>query len=142
MPTKKKVSYGKDRIKFTSDEKAYLIGIKCGGCKEIVFPTPVSRLCPACGSKETLEIELATKGTIWSYTIVHVGYGSLFLTPPYAIAFVKLEGGGYIHTAIINCENEEVNIGMDVELVLVKISENDEETQYTYAFQPYKESKL
>ncbi len=136
MPAKRKVSYGKNRIKFTADEKTLLIGIKCGCCKEKVFPIPTSRLCPACGSKETAEVELSTKGRIWSYTIVHVGYGSLFLTPPYTIAFVELEGGGYIHTAIINCENEKVKIGMNVELIPVKINENEEEIIYTYAFQP------
>jgi uncharacterized OB-fold protein len=132
--TLKRVPLVEGRIKFLEDGSSRLIGVRCRSCSSVVFP--VSRLCQGCGRDDVEEVELGTRGTVWTYTIVHVGYGSIVLVPPYATAFVELEGGGFVHTPVVGCELEDVRIGMEVELELLPTGVNEGEETVTYAFRP------
>ena len=131
---RKKEPLVEGRINILPDGQANLVGIKCPHCGEIMFPKAL--ICTACGKEGVEEVALSNHGKIWTYTIVHVSYGSIILTPPYATAFVELEGGGYVHTPIIGCELDEVRIGMDVEMELVKTGQNEDADTVVYAFKP------
>jgi hypothetical protein len=131
-PAKQRVPLVEGRLKILPDGKAHLVGIKCAKCSEIVFPKAL--LCPSCGAEDVEEVALSTRGKVWTYTIVHVGYGSIIQTPPYATAFVELEDGGYVHTPVVGCDPEEVSIGMDVELELITTEERDDDETVVYAF--------
>ena len=132
--TKKKVPLVKGMIKILPDGQANLVGMKCNSCSEIMFPK--TTLCGACGKEDVEEIDLSTRGKVWTFTTVHVSYGSICLTPPYVAAFVELEDGGYVYTPILGCEPEDVKIGMDVELELLKTGESEEGETMIYAFRP------
>ncbi|EMO27727.1 PF01796 domain protein [Leptospira interrogans serovar Bataviae str. HAI135] len=49
--------------------------------------------CTRCGSSKTSEIQFSGKGTIYTYTIVYVGFGHLSKRVPYVLAVVELEEG-------------------------------------------------
>jgi hypothetical protein len=127
---------GEERLKISPDGKAYLIGMKCKGCEETIFPKAF--ICPNCSSEDLEEVALSNKGKIWSYTIVHASYGvnMLGLEPPYPAAFVELSDGGYVHTAIVGCDPDDVKVGMDVEMDLVKVGESEGKEEVAYVFKP------
>lgn len=130
---KKKVPLAEGRFRISPEGKAYLLGIKCKSCGETTFPKTV--LCPNCCSGDVEEVALSTKGKIWSYTVVHQGYGNIIgLSPPYAVAFVELPEGAYVHTPIVGCAPDEVKIGMPVELDLIEVK--GEGGKVTYVFAP------
>lgn len=125
-----------ERLKISSDGKAYLIGMKCNGCGEIIFPK--AHICPNCSSEDVEEVVLSSKGKIWSYTIVYASYGIsvLGLIPPYAAAFVELPEGAYVHTAIVGCDPDDVKIGMDVEMDIVTVGKSEGKEDVAYVFRP------
>ena len=66
-----------------------LMGGLCGGCGARVFPKP--RICSSCWSTEQEDVALASRGRLYSFSVVHAarkGWPS-----PYAIAYVDLEDG-------------------------------------------------
>ncbi len=131
---RKKVPLVEGRIRIREDGTACLVGMRCPTCGEVFFPKGV--VCRACGREGAEEVELSTIGKVWTYTVVHVSYGSIIATPPYATAFVELDGGGYVHTVLVDCEPDAVSIGMDVELELVKTGQSEDADTVVYGFKP------
>lgn len=65
-------------------------------------------LCPFCFSSD-LKWETATgRGTIYSYTVMRRA------KPAYAVAYVQLEEGPTMMTNVVDCEFDELRIGMPV----------------------------
>jgi len=131
---KKQIPLDAERLQIAPEGEAHLLGMRCNTCSVISYPR--SPLCPNCGETSVEGITLSDQGKIWTYTVVHVSYGSMILTPPYVAAFVELSGGGYVHAPVVDCEPEEVGVGMDVQMVLVKTSEDEDFEKVTYAFKP------
>jgi len=110
--------------------RAYLVGMRCRKCGRTHFP--LSALCPACCSEELERVELSARGKVWTYTVVHVSYGSGVADPPYVTAFIELEEGAFVHAHIRGCGVGQVHIGMEVELAAASTREGD----LVYAFEP------
>ncbi|EMO88992.1 Zn-ribbon domain-containing OB-fold protein [Leptospira noguchii] len=68
-----------------------LKGKKCNSCGFQTVETTIA--CTRCGSSKTSEIQFSGKGTIYTYTIVYVGFGHLSKRVPYVLAVVELEEG-------------------------------------------------
>lgn len=65
-----------------------LIGARCTACGYAWFPTrPV---CPSCAAANPEPYRIGPRGTIYSYTTVHV---SSARATPYSLAFVDVEQG-------------------------------------------------
>ncbi|WP_078128289.1 Zn-ribbon domain-containing OB-fold protein [Leptospira alexanderi] len=68
-----------------------LKGKKCDSCG---FQTTESLIaCSQCGNSKISEIQFSGKGKIYTYTVVHVGFGHLTQRAPYVLAVVELEEG-------------------------------------------------
>ncbi|PBC51512.1 Zn-ribbon domain-containing OB-fold protein [Rhodococcus sp. ACPA1] len=64
-------------------------GVRCTACE---FASVLdTRRCPAC-TAAVAEQEFGPEATIWSHTVVRIPFNDR--TPPYAIAYVDLDGGG------------------------------------------------
>ena len=64
------------------------------------------------------------KGTLWTFTVTYQNRTTGFADEvPYVLALVELEEGVKMFTNIIQCETEEVKIGMTVEVTFVRASE-------------------
>lgn len=117
-------------------DEPYLIGSKCRSCGYIAFPR--REVCPACISLDSMEeVPLSRRGRIYSWTVARVappGFPS-----PYFQSFIDLEGGPRIFSLIsgVDPSTESLEDGMEVELVLEKISEDEQGREVIgYKFRP------
>ncbi len=115
-----------------------LIGSRCLNCGEIYFPARNDCLCTNCQSERFEELQLGPYGKIYSYTIVTqrppVYYRGIV---PYAIGYVELPEGVRIETLFSLGNFEHLRIGLDVELVIEKLHDDEAGNEIlTYKFKP------
>jgi len=118
----------------SSSEDPHLIGSKCKYCGEYFFPKRV--ICPTCLKDESPdEINLSSKGKLYTYSIARAA--PLGFTAPYAIGYVDLPEGLRIFAPLTESDKEKLKLGMDLDLVVDKIREDDTgQAVYGYKFKP------
>jgi uncharacterized OB-fold protein len=95
---------------------------RCGDCGHVRFPP--SPLCPRCLSRRNEWARLSGRGRVWSWVIFHQAYYPGYADDvPYNTAIVELDEGPRMHTNIVGCANEDVQIGMPVEVVFEALDE-------------------
>jgi uncharacterized OB-fold protein len=73
----------------TPSQRAHLLGGECLACGAKVFPRP--KICSVCWSEDVRSVPLASRGRLYSCSVVHVARKGW--RAPYAIAYVDLEDG-------------------------------------------------
>lgn len=116
-----------------------LIGNKCGSCARVFFPPRES--CPYCRRKsigKMQDLKLSGKGEIVTYTIIHAGPENFKKQVPYPIAIIKLEEGPQLTAQIVDCDIDDVKIGMKVKSTFRRIQEDGYTgaIYYGYKFKP------
>ena len=76
------------------EEGGKLRGLRCRHCGLITATWGLA--CSRCGSSELEEHELALRGKVVAYTILHVPGDEFLNDAPYAYVVVALDGGGQI----------------------------------------------
>lgn len=110
-----------------------LIGTKCTRCGEMYFPKRV--MCPECRRKGELEdIKFSGKGKIYTYSIIHTPTEEFKSLSPYIVAIIELEEGAKITSQVVDCQESDIHIGDDVELVFRKIKEEGDEGVISYGY--------
>ena len=102
-----------------------LIGNQCGACNRIYFPPRES--CPYCRRKsmdKMKNVKLSGKGKIVTYSIIHVAPEQFEGQAPYPIAVIKLDEGPRITAQIVDCDIDDVKIGVKVQSTFRKIQED------------------
>ena len=119
----KKVSEGK------------IVGQKCPKCTAVYVPPRGS--CPRCGVATEEEVELVDKGSVESFTIVHIPIPGNPIVPPYVCAMIRLEGANisFLHL-IQEIDLKDIRIGMRVEAVWKDKSEWDTTLENIKWFKP------
>jgi len=74
------------------------------------------------------------KGEVYSYTIVQVAPENFEFLVPYALALIKLDEGNLITATLTDVDVNEVYIGMKVEMVTRKLSEDGDSGLITYGY--------
>ncbi len=98
---------------------------RCSECGHVRFPPAL--LCPRCLSEAAAWVQLSGRGTVFSWIVVHQSQHPAFnADAPYNVTIVELEEGPRLHTTLIGCGNDDIHIGMPVEVVFDKV--NDEVT--------------
>jgi hypothetical protein len=96
---------------------------QCRGCGHVRFPP--SLLCPRCLSESAEWVRLSGRGIVFSWIVVHQSQHPAFnADTPYNVAIVELAEGPRLHTNLVQCRDDEIHIGMLVEVVFDRI--NDE----------------
>ena len=123
-----------------------LIGSRCGACGIVTFPAQGS--CPRCAATDMAEPLLARRGRLWAWTTQefppptppYAGpTGAAFV--PYGVGYVDLGGEVKVETRLTKTDGLE--IGMDMELVLVPFRTDDDGNEVmTFAFRPVGESSV
>ncbi|MDK1025412.1 MAG: OB-fold domain-containing protein [Gammaproteobacteria bacterium] len=110
-----------------------LYGQRCTSCGEI-FTTTHREYCAYCG-KQTMESRrLGTIGIVQTFTIVHQELKGSLMETPYVIARVQLtDDRVQIQTVLCDVEPNDVTIGMQVEICLKQVDE-DEDKQIVVSF--------
>ena len=114
-----------------------MYGIKCKNCGTIQYPDQF-RSCYKCRADDQFEpIKLALKGTIFTFTLDHLIGGGYYDTPvPRCV--IDLDRGGRILLNMTEIQNpqENVNIGMRVELTFRKAHESANFVNYYWKCRP------
>ena len=116
----------------------YLLeGVECRACGAKTFPPRL--VCPKCRSRELVAYQFSGRGEVYSYSIVHQAPEGFERYVPYAVALVRLEEGPLVTAQLTDVETEEVHVGMPVEMVTRKLTEQGPEglILYGYKFRPW-----
>ena len=97
-------------------EKPHLIGKKCHSCGETFFPGRVR--CRHCSSQDMEEVALSPTGRLYSFTTIRVKPPHFIGQVPYLVGVVELPEGERIRTLLTDCDQDSLEIGMDMELVI------------------------
>ena len=124
------------------DGKPVLLGTRCTNCDNHMFPRQTG--CPRCLFNEQEDVELATRGTLWTWTVqAFPPKAPPYLGPvgddfePYGVGYVELPGQLRVEGRLTNADPEKLQIGMEMELVLDPLTIDEDGNQVvTYAFAP------
>ena len=125
-----------------SDEP-HLIGTRCSDCGNHTFPAQDG--CPRCTGTTMELVELANRGTLWTWTV----QGFPPKSPPYAgnadpksfeafgVGYVELPGQVKVEARLTESDPNKLKIGMEMEMVLIPLTTDaDGNTVMTFAFAP------
>jgi len=92
-----------------------LLIARCRACEKVHhYPRP---FCPSCWSDDIEAIEASGRGTLYTYSTVFVNDLHPFKERlPYVAAMVELEEGPRLMTNLVDCEPEDLAVGMAVEV--------------------------
>ncbi len=78
-------------------------------------PPGPSAICPHCHSRALSWERSAGKGSLYSWTVVWRPQNQSFVVP-YAPAIIELDEGAFLMSAMIGCEDTDLDAGMRVEV--------------------------
>jgi len=113
------------------------VGEECPACGNKMFPP--RDVCPECADNAPQpEFKFSGQGEVYSHTTVHNPPEGYEESAPYTVALVKLNEGPLITAQLTDVNNEDVKIGMPVEMTTRKIRTQGEEGLiiYGYKFRP------
>jgi hypothetical protein len=121
----------------------HLLGSQCTACKSYFFPKE-SFFCrnPGCTGTEFQEVPLSRTGKIWSFTTNHYQPPAPYVSPnpfvPYTVAAVELteEKMVVLGQVVAGVDPSTLKVGMDVELVLDKLFEDDASEYIVWKWKP------
>jgi len=108
----------------------------CDNCHNTIFPP--RDVCPHCAAEKQHWADLSGQGEVYSYTTMFSAPGGFEEYLPYTMALVKLAEGPLVTAQLTDVDVEHVFIGMPVEMVTRKITQDGDEGQilYGYKFRP------
>jgi uncharacterized OB-fold protein len=137
---KKRIPVKQDLYKIPESEKdePALVANSCRSCGEIFFPK--RQICQNCQGQDLEEITLGRRGVIYSFTTVMQRPASHYRGPvPYSFGWVELPEGVRIETLFTAFNPGDLEIGLDVEMVVEKIYEDEEGNDIVcHKFRPFK----
>ena len=97
-------------------DNARFLGTRCPNC-DLTYVPPMM-YCERCFTRLEAWVKVDSRGTVHTYTVLHIDLEGAPLAEPEIMAFVKLDGsdGGLVHR-LSEVRPGEVEIGMRVEAV-------------------------
>jgi uncharacterized OB-fold protein len=108
----------------------------CNNCGNAIFPP--RDVCPHCAQQRQSWANLSGQGEVFSFTTMYSAPAAFEEYVPYTMALVKLAEGPMITAQLTDVDADKVFIGMPVEMVTRKLSQEGTEGQilYGYKFRP------
>ena len=115
-----------------------LLGSRCENCSEVSLGKRSA--CPNCGGESIEGIAMGDRGHLWTYTIIRHRPPGDFKGPdpfvPFGLGLVELPDGIRV-VSPIDCDIERLKIGMELELVVFKLYDNEERSAVmAFKFRP------
>ena len=114
-----------------------LVGEVCPHCDAKLFPP--RDICTECGQDAKTEYAFSGRGEVFSFTTVYDAPAGYDTSAPYTVALVKLDEGPVITAQLTDLGDDEVKIGMPVEMVTRRLRQDGDERGllvYGYKFRP------
>ncbi|PTD93508.1 transcriptional regulator [archaeon SCG-AAA382B04] len=104
-----------------------LMGTKCENCGQTYFPP--RNICPNCRREgEIVEHSFEDEiGELITYTIIRSAAEDHEKETPYILGIIELEENTRLTSQIVNCEIEDVEIGMKLKPVFRKLGEQSKD---------------
>ena len=125
-------------------EEPRLIGSQCNRCGTVTFPRQSS--CAKCTSEDVHTHELATRGSLWTWSIqcfapkappyLEAGVAEF---EPYGVGYIELPGEVRVEARLTESDPERLRIGMPMDLTLIPVPGASE--KLTFAFRPLEEDE-
>lgn len=118
------------------EQRYRLEGTECSVCGSRHFPPRI--VCPECKNRDLGPYRFAGHGTVYSHTTVYQAPDGFEDYVPYVVALIDLDEGPRVTAQLTDVDPDEVTIGMPVEMIVRKLSEQDEDglIVYGYKFRP------
>ena len=106
---------------------------------------PVQAGCSKCGGASMETVELANRGTLWTWTVQSyppkappfAGNVDPATFEPYGVGYVELDGKLLVESRLTIADPAQLNIGMELEMVIDPLYVNSGGDQVvTFAFAP------
>ena len=99
-----------------------LVVQRCTSCD--VYQFYPRALCASCAG-ETEWVDASGRGTLYTFTVIRQNRSEAFAAlSPYAVGIVELEEGVRMMSNIVECDVEELEVGMALEVVLLKAADD------------------
>lgn len=122
----------REEIFINKNNSFFLLGTQCRSCKQIFFPK--TGFCINCFSEDCEEVALSRKGRLNSFTISYMPV--YHFNPPHAMGYIELPEGIRIFSPLSDWEETKLKIGMEMELEIDKLWEDNENEIIGYKFKP------
>ncbi len=111
---------------------------QCPKCQMKFFPPRL--ICPECGNQELEEARIAETGKLLTFTIIRVPPHQYVDQAPFAVGIAELDDGVKLTAQIVDCDFEDLKIGMRLKLEFRKVFQEGESgiLCYGYKFVPAK----
>jgi len=104
--------------KFVKEDK--LMAAKCSNCGTVRLPP--RPICTKCFSQNLQWVPLGNRGTLLTYTVIHVAPKQFEAEAPYPVGIVKLDKGLQLLGRIRGVEPSQIKIGMELTIGFEKPS--------------------
>ena len=129
------------------DAPPRLIGTQCLSCDSYYFPPQITSCHnPNCTTDAFKHVELSRRGRLWSYTNACYQPPPPFISPtetfqPFAIAAVELDREKMVILGQVthSVEVEQLHVGMEMELIVETLFEDDDGPVVVYKWAPIPE---
>ncbi len=98
-------------------DEGRLLSTRCNACGQQSFPP--RNLCRGCWSTSLQWVELSAKGTLYSFTRIHIAPQAFRSDAPYAIGIIDLEKGPRLMCRLIG-EISAVHMGASVSMLVLR----------------------
>lgn len=88
---------------------------RCESC-DLVIWFPRAR-CPRCWTTDLAHFDASGLGTVYSHTIIRKVGNDYRDSTPFVVAYVELDEGPRVLTNIVDCDVDDVKVGMRVQVV-------------------------
>jgi uncharacterized OB-fold protein len=105
---------------------------KCKQCGKIYFPPRL--VCHDCHGREFDTVRLSREGKVVTFTVIRVPPAQFADQAPYAMGLIEVEPGVRVMTQIVDCDLDDVEIGMSVRLEFRKVLEDGEAGIIAYGY--------
>ncbi len=120
-----------------NSQRYQLVGEVCPRCSAKIFPP--RDVCPSCADDDKQpDFQFSGRGEVFSHTTVYTPPEGYEEAAPYTVALVKLEEGPLVTAQLTDVDNDQIEIGMPVEMVTRKLRTQGDEGLiiYGYKFRP------
>jgi uncharacterized OB-fold protein len=109
-----------------------MVGEVCNRCGAKLFPP--RDVCPECAKPAYEPFTFSGNGRVYSYSTVYLSPAGYEDFVPYTVALIELDEGPLVTGQLTDVDQDEIEIGMRVEMVTRKLREEGEDGLIVYGY--------